>query len=211
MKEINGLYLVINPKQAEGELLEKLRKALQKGLGAVQLYNGWPQAFTHNDKLQLIKKIHAVCQAFNTPFFLNNEWELLKEVRAEGVHFDALPAGWPQQKKELGFDMITGLTLTNDLSVLDKLDALEIDYLSFCAMFPSASVGDCEIVDPKNVALTLKNVDLPVFVSGGVTPENIAVFETLPISGVAVISGIMNNSAPDEAVTAYKKALNQLT
>jgi thiamine-phosphate pyrophosphorylase len=211
MSVLNGLYLVITPKQSESELLEKLRKALQNGLGAVQLYNDWPRAFAHTDKLQLIQKIHAVCREFNTPFLLNNEWELLKDVRVEGVHFDTLPDGWPQQKKALGFSMITGLTLTNDLSVLGDLDTLEVDYLSFCAMFPSSSVASCEIVDPKNVAITLEKVNLPVFISGGVTPENIAVFKSMPISGVAVISGIMNSSAPDEAVTAYKNALNQFT
>lgn len=207
---LKGLYLVVNPKQSEKELLMKLRKALKEGLAAVQLYNGWPKDFTHENKLQLTSKINNLCKEFSTPFFINNEWRLLKEVEIDGVHFDELPEDWLQNKKSIGRPVYTGLTMTNDLSILENLGKLEIDYLSFCAMFPSASVGNCEIVHPKNVELTLQKVKIPVFISGGVTPENLKQFSEIPISGVAVISGVMNSENPSEAIINYKSELKKI-
>ena len=209
MKKLKGLYLVINPKQSEQELLMRLREALEEGIAAVQMYNGWPKKFTQENKVALLSKVKQLCEKHATPFFINNEWELLKEIALDGVHFDKLPEGWPSQKSTIDYDFITGLTMTNDLSILENVKPLQIDYLSFCAMFPSASVGECEIVDPKNVEATLNKIDLPVFISGGITPENVLKFKNIPVSGVAVISGVMNSKDPKNAVKAYKKSLTK--
>jgi thiamine-phosphate pyrophosphorylase len=207
---LRGLYIVVNPKQEEGELFEKLEITLKKGVAAIQLYNGWPTRFSHQNKVELTSKISALCKTFNTPFFINNEWKLLKEVDMEGVHFDELPKDWLEKKSTIGRSFFTGLTMTNDLSILENVKKLEIDYLSFCAMFPSASVGDCEIVNPKNVEQTLQKVSIPVFISGGITPENIHHFKNIPISGIAVISGVMNSEFPAEAISDYKKELSKI-
>ncbi|MEX1191473.1 MAG: thiamine phosphate synthase [Brumimicrobium sp.] len=208
--DLSGLYIVINPKQDEAELFEKLGTALEEGIVAVQLYNGWPNNFSHQDKVKLTSTMSALCKKYNTPFFINNEWQLLKEVDIEGVHFDQLPENWLEKKATIGRSILTGLTMTNDLSILENVKRLEIDYLSFCAMFPSASVGDCEIVDPKNVAFTLQKVTIPVFISGGVTPKNMHHFKNIPVSGVAVISGVMNSEFPAEAISDYKKELSKI-
>lgn len=208
--DLSGLYIVVNPKQDEAELFEKLSVALEEGIAAVQLYNGWPEGFSHQDKVRLITNISVLCKKYNTPFFINNEWELLKEVDLDGVHFDQLPNNWLEKKATIGRSVFTGLTMTNDLSILENVKRLEIDYLSFCAMFPSASVGDCEIVDPKNIESTLQKVTIPVFISGGVTPKNMYHFKNIPVSGVAVISGVMNSESPIEAISDYKKELSKI-
>lgn len=208
--DLRGLYIVVNPKQDETELFEKLEVALKEGVAAIQLYNGWPTHYSHENKIDLTSKISTLCKSYNTPFFINNEWELLKEVDMDGVHFDQLPENWLDKKASIMRPIDTGLTMTNDLSILENIKKLEIDYLSFCAMFPSASVGDCEIVNPKNVEKTLKTVNIPVFISGGITPENITQFKNISISGVAVISGVMNNEFPAKAISEYKKELNKI-
>lgn len=208
--ELRGLYIVINPKQEQTELFEKLEIALKEGVTAIQLYNGWPTGFSLQNKIDLTSKISTLCKSYNTPFFINNEWELLKEVDMHGVHFDQLPENWLDKKATILRPIVTGLTMTNDLSILENVKELGFDYLSFCAMFPSASVGECEIVDPKNVEQTLQMVNIPVFISGGITPENIPQFKNIPISGVAVISGVMNNEFPAKAISAYKKELNKI-
>lgn len=208
--ELSGLYIVVNPKQEETVLIKKLEVALKEGVAAVQLYNGWLTHFSHQNKVELTSKINTLCKNYDTPFFINNEWELLKEVDMDGVHFDQLPENWLKKKTSIGRPVLIGLTMTNDLTVLENVKALEIDYLSFCAMFPSASVGDCEIVDPKNVEETLQRVNITVFISGGITPEKMHHFENIPINGVAVISGVMNSESPAEAIAAYKTELSKI-
>lgn len=204
-----GLYLVINPKQEQIQMLSALEKALYEGLAAVQIYNGWPDGIRHEAKLALCKKVNKLCNRHNTPCLINNEWELLKEVPLAGVHFDFIPENWVLVRTEINRPFYTGVTLNNDLSLLPELEKLEISYLSFCAMFPSASVGDCEIVHPETVQKTLSRVNVPVFLSGGITPQNAGNFSRMNISGVAVISGVMNAKNPAKAVDEYKKTLSK--
>lgn len=205
--KLKGLYLVVNPKQEQVQLLHALEKALGEGLAAVQIYNGWPANFSQAAKKALCRKIKNLCAKHNTPCLINNEWELLKEIPLDGVHFDSIPQNWLLVRTQIDRPFFTGVTLSNDLSLLTDLEKYHIDYLSFCSMFPSASVGDCEIVNPENVKITLSRVDVPVFLSGGITPENLSKFENLKINGIAVISGVMNAENPAQAVQTYKQSL----
>ncbi len=207
--ELKGLYLVVNPKQEQVQLLHALEKALSEGLAAVQIYNGWPANFSQAAKKALCRKIKNLCAKHNTPCLINNEWELLKEIPLDGVHFDSIPQDWLLVRTEIDRPFFTGVTLSNDLSLLTDIEKYHIDYLSFCSMYPSASVGDCEIVNPENVKSTLSRVDVPVFLSGGLTPENLFKFQEMNISGIAVISGVMNAVDPSAAVQSYKKPLRK--
>lgn len=208
--DIKGLYLVVNPVQEQVKLLHALEKALREGIAVVQIYNGWPAHFTPEAKKALCLKIKTLCAKHNTPCLINNEWELLKEIPLDGVHFDSIPPNWLLVRTEIDRPFFTGVTLSNDLSLLTDIEKYHIDYLSFCSMFPSASAGDCEIVNPERVKTTLNRVDVPVFLSGGISPENLFEFQEMNISGIAVISGVMNAQDPASAVKAYKKSLSKI-
>jgi thiamine-phosphate pyrophosphorylase len=50
--------------------------------------------------------------------------------------------------------------------------------------------------------------DLPIFVAGGISPQNIIKLKKeTPFNGVAVISGILNAVNPQQKVKEYKDAL----
>jgi thiamine-phosphate pyrophosphorylase len=76
-------------------------------------------------------------------------------------------------------------------------------------MFPSTSAGSCTIVMPSTVREARGITNLPLFVSGGITPENILSLRKLtPFDGVAVISGIMSADDTSLKVRSYQDALN---
>lgn len=204
-----GLYLVISLKQEQVQMLNALEKALREGLAAVQVYAGGLDDMPERAQLLLCRKITDLCAKYNTPSFINNDWELLTKVPFDGVHFDSIPTNWLTLRAEIKRPFFTGVTLTNDISLLPEVKQADIDYLSFCAMFPSSSVTECEIVHTDTVKKTLNIVDIPVFLSGGITPENTTTFNQLNISGVAVISGVMNADDPAKAVREYKAALSK--
>ena len=77
-----------------------------------------------------------------------------------------------------------------------------------CAMFPSPSAGSCDIVMPQTVKQARGMTGMPIFVSGGITPENIQLLKKeTPFDGVAVISGILSAAHPQQKVKEYKDAL----
>jgi len=207
-----GIYLVIDPSLERSELLKKLKQALEGGIDLLQIWNHWPDGFTHQEKLGLIDEICRLASGYATPVLINEAWELLQESPLDGIHFDDTPSAGIVQQIRSGSDqeLLIGITCTNNLDQVQNAASDGFDYISFCAMFPSASAGDCEIVTPDTVRSARQLTTLPLFASGGITPCNLPQLTALDLDGVAIISGIMSADSPEAAVRQYRSTLNQL-
>lgn len=206
-QKLNGIYLVVDPSMDHNKLLDKVEQALEGETSIVQIWNHWPDDMSDYDKEQLITYLTEVAARYDVPVLINDEWEFLKSTPLDGVHFDAVPENINQIKEEIGRDFIAGITCSNDLEVVKWAENNSFDYISFCAMFPSPSVGSCEIVEPETVRKAREITSMPLFLSGGITPDKIGDLEDLEFDGVAVISGIMKDKNPREKTSDYKQAL----
>lgn len=202
-----GVYLVLDPGMPQ--ILPKVKDALEGGASALQIWNNWPASFSLTDKYALIQDIVEVAAVYRVPVLINEEWQLLKETELAGVHFDSVPADYESIKAAIGRDFICGITCSNNLEVIQWASQNRLDYVSFCAVFPSPSAGSCEIVAPDTIREARKITSMPFFLSGGITTENIEQLKELDFSGVAVISGILSADSAREATAAYKQALNK--
>ncbi len=206
-KNINGgVYLVIDPATQIDHMLFKLEQALKAGLAAVQIWNNWPP---EADKLQVISRVSELCKAYRAPLLIdNNEELLLQYAELDGIHFDGIPRDYPKIQKAVDRPFLAGVTCSGDLEVVRWAHEQQLDYISFCAMFPSPSAGTCTIVMPEVVKKARELTNIPIFVSGGITPDNISSLRhRTPFDGVAVISGIMSAPDPQKAVQLYQNAL----
>ena len=201
----SGIYLVIDPSMEEQILLEKLQVVLTKKMAAVQI---WDNFQAEQNIVELIQKIHSLCAQHQIPLLINNRWEYLQTTGLDGVHFDEIPANLDKIKKEINTDFIIGLTCGNDLSHVKWAAKHNIDYISFCSMFPSSSVSNCEIIDYDTVKKATLIFDKPLFLAGGIYPKNMKQLDGLKFDGIAVISGIMNAEHPDKAIDEYYENLN---
>lgn len=206
-KDFGGVYLVVDPSVEQVLLLDKAKQALDAGVRIVQIWNNWPENLNCEGKEQLIMDIRNLTARYHVPVLVTEEWELLKTTRLDGVHFDEIPGDLERIRSEVGREFITGLTCENDLERVKWADQNDVDYISFCAMFPSPSVSSCEIVRPETVRKAREITGLPLFLSGGITPDRIAELADLDFDGVAVISGIMNSDKPGQSARAYQEAL----
>lgn len=209
-KTQRGLYLVLDPSMEKNLLLDRLREALEGGVQLLQIWNNWPIGFDKEKKSELVQSITDIARPFEVPVLINEEWELVGEHNLSGVHFDDIPEGFPLIKQKLPAGSIIGVTCSNDLHVVEWADQHRLDYISFCAMFPSSSAGSCEIVTSETVQKARSLTDLPLFVSGGITPENLRGLRELDIAGVAVISGILSHEQPKEVALLYTNQLKEL-
>lgn len=206
-RKINGgLYLIVDPSIPKNILFAKLASALAGGVNIVQIWNHWPD---NVDKDQLISDIVTICHQHHVPVLINEDWNLLiKHPELDGIHFDQVPPDYHLNMQLTGRDIITGITCGNDLKKIIWAIADRLDYLSFCSMFPSASAGSCEIVIPSVIQKTRLLTDQPIFIAGGLNPENIVSLSgSLSFDGVAVVGGIMNAENPETAARSYLHAL----
>ncbi|WP_184544843.1 thiamine phosphate synthase [Mucilaginibacter sp. FT3.2] len=205
-KITGGVYLVVNPAMEKNLLLQKLSAALKGGLAAVQIWNNWPD---DADKLSWIEAVAGLTRFYKVPLLINQEWELLKlSPYLNGVHFDGTPAGFDAIRQAVGRPFLAGITCSGNLDHVNWAHHNQLDYISFCSMFPSPSAGSCDIVMPATVTQAQAITQIPIFVSGGITPENIlSLKQEISFDGVAAISGILSADDPEQKVKQYKDAL----
>lgn len=206
MKQIKGLYLVLDPSQDWPLLLGKLKEALQAGVGVVQIWNHWQKGIQEEDKISFCKSVLEIAESFSAPVLVNEDWELALKAKVDGVHFDQIPTNWDQVKEKLQHK-ITGLTVGNDLETIRWADQNQMSYISFCSVFPSSSVDTCELVHPDTIRQAESLTSLPIFLSGGIKPENLHLLQEFSYQGLAVISGILNQEDPKAATQNYLKQM----
>ena len=112
--------------------------------------------------------------------------------------------------RSLTYPFITGITCGNDFSKIEWAVENGMNYISFCSVFPSGSVDTCEIINRDIIRKARSFTNIPIFLSGGITLDNLSLLEDTGMSGIAVISGIMNANNTLESAQQYSKALHKI-
>jgi len=200
----NGIYLIIDPSMDRNILVSKLKEIIHEEISAIQIWDNFKR---NVNPIELINEILQLCHTKNIPLLINNQWELLKQTSLDGIHFDKIQNNILQLKNELNREIITGITCSNDLSLVKWADKNKFDYISFCSMFPSSTANSCDLVSFDTIREAKKITSMPVFLAGGIKPNNILKLNELNYSGIAVVSGIMNADKPILEIKKYKQNL----
>lgn len=203
-----GIYLVIDPSMEENQLLETLEKAISANPCALQI---WDNFKSQAQAFNLIYKIKSICIGTGIPILINNHPEWAELFRLDGVHFDELSAenssSIPKIKKQ---GKIIGVTINNDFELIQSAILAGVDYLSFCSMFTSSTSNSCELVNFEIIKRTRKLTKIPIFLAGGISPENISQLRSLNFDGIALVSGVMSAANPSQAISTYQHLLKNL-
>ncbi|WEK36961.1 MAG: thiamine phosphate synthase [Candidatus Pseudobacter hemicellulosilyticus] len=202
-----GVYLVLDPAREQRALLTITRQVLAGGIAVIQLWNHW---LPGQDKKAFISEVCTMAHEQGVPVLINEEWELVLDTDLDGVHFDEFPQSLSAIRQQAGRTLQMGLTCGNDLDRIRRGIDEGFDYLSFCALFPSRSANSCELVRPETIKAARQMSRLPIFVSGGITPENLQSLAGTGLDGVAVISGILDAPDPAGMVQQYKQSISNV-
>lgn len=203
-KITGGLYIVIDPSMDLDKVMEKLEWALSAGGALVQIWDNWPKGI---DRRYFVHEVSALCTFYDVPLLINNDWHLANSTSVNGVHFDNIPDNWEEVKMELKSPCLVGITCNNDLSTVRWAQENQIDYISFCSMFPSSTSNSCELVDFATVQEARKLVNIPVFLAGGIQLDTMHKIQDLDYDGIAIVSGIMTSDDPAKAAEQYVEIL----
>lgn len=196
---LKGLYLVV----PVGTPRERVEAALRGGVDVVQLWR--PRSIPHEEARRWGRDLCALTRRFGVPLLVHEDADLARALGADGVHLDG-DAPLPEAvRRELGGRALVGYTCGRGLLKAEWAERVGADYISFCALFPSPSAGEaCELVPLETVREAKRRLKIPVFASGGITPENVARVRETGADGVAVISAVLDAPDPEAAVRALK-------
>jgi len=201
LARLQGLYLVVNPSMPHRRLLDVVEKALKGGVDLLQLWRAWQN---RSEVKELAKELLNLAKHYGVPLIINKDLQLAKDVDAHGVHMDGYNVIPADARQVLNEQSIVGYTVGNDLKWLKWAEDVRADYVSFCSVFPTTSVAQCEIVPLDTIRSAKSSTHLPVFASGGINLGNAHLVLEAGVDGIAVISAILNAHDPEQAAKSFK-------
>lgn len=205
MKWNGSLYLIVDPVPGLKLVLPKIKDALDGGVDIIQIWDHWN---TQHPAEEFIIKVCSLAHDFGVPVIINTHWEWLENLPLDGVHFDEIPGNLTAIKKKIRRPFYVGITCGNSRDQIDWAIENGADYISFCSMFPSSTSNSCDLVDHDVVKRVSASTNIPIFVAGGITPQNLPALFALGINGVAAVSSIMDAPDTKAAAHGFKTVLN---
>jgi thiamine-phosphate pyrophosphorylase len=200
-----NLYVITNRHLcAPKPLLAVISEILDVGVKAIQLREKDLEDVT---LFKLAKPISDLCKTYNAHLFINNNTKVAVDVGAAGVHLPDIDVSIDKVKAESDSDFLIVCSI-HGIDAAKKREAEGVDFITYSPIYPTVTKPEYgPAVGVANLERLIKQINLPVFALGGVTPERVGECLGVGASGVAVMSGIMS---PIDAAQRAKKYLSAL-
>lgn len=155
-------------------------------------------------------RIQNLCKSYGATFMIDDHVELVKKVRAEGVHLGKNDMPVAEARKILGKDFIIGGTANTFEDVKMHYEA-GADYIG-CGPFRFTTTKKnlspvLGLEGYRSIVLQMKEkvIDLPIVAIGGITFEDIPAIMETGVNGIALSGTILQAADP---VAETKRIVN---
>jgi thiamine-phosphate pyrophosphorylase len=149
----------------------------------------------------------AVCRAHDVPFVLNDRPDLALEVGADGVHVGQDDAPVSLARRILGPDAIVGLS-THGRADLDATADQEVTYISAGPVEATPTKPGRPGTGLGYVSDASARSNVPVFVTGGVTPEKIPALTAAGVRHFVVVRYLTEAPDPRRAAQLLRQTID---
>lgn len=190
----------------EQTLYQQVESALKGGATCVQLRE---KQLGDADFLQEAIQIHALCQQYGVPLFINDNVEVALQCHAEGIHVGQEDMAAAQVRQRVGDEMMIGVSVH---SVEEALEAVRhgADCLGVGAAFSTHTKADVDVLSEGMMKAICDAVDIPVVAIGGIHKENLLRLKGTGVNGVALVSAIFGAEDIEAECRELKALAEQL-
>lgn len=154
-------------------------------------------------------RCREICNERGVPFIINDSPELALEVGADGVHVGQDDVSVSRCRSVLGDDAIVGLSTHQESELLAGVEE-PVTYLSAGPVEATPTKPGREGTGLGYASFAVERSPVPVFVTGGVTPERIAVLGAAGIRHFVVVRALTEAPDPLRAARALRDAIDAL-
>ena len=187
------------------DLASFLSACIDGGVDVVQLRDKQLEA---RPLLQRARVALTVCRDRGVPFVLNDRPDLALEVGADGVHVGQDDASVTLARRILGPDVIVGLS-THREEELEAALAEDVDYLSAGPVEPTPTKPGRPGTGLTYVTQASARASVPVFVTGGVTPEKVPTLSQAGVRHFVVVRYLTEASDARGAARSLRDAIDR--
>lgn len=206
--DIYTLYLVTDRfDYTDDEFFSIIEEACQAGVTLVQLRE---KKATTNRFFHLAQKVKTITDKYDVPLIINDRVDICLAVDAAGVHIgdDELPID--VARSLIGPNKLLGVS-ADTLERANEAQQLGADYLGIGAVFPSSTKADCETVSLDIVRQMNDRSALPSVAIGGINQDNITQLEKTGITGISLVSAIMQADNVSETTGQLLQQVRAIT
>lgn len=202
------LYLVATPRAhvAEEEFLARIGAAIDGGVDVLQLRC---KALPALPFTRLATRVATLARDAGVPFIINDRPDVALAVGADGVHLgqDDLPVEWA--RRILGGALVG--RSSHESAHAEQAISEGADYFAVGPVWETPTKPGRPATGLSYVrAVAQRDVIIPWFAIGGITPENIADVIAAGAQRVAVVRAVLDAPDPAEAAQQFVRALGQV-
>ena len=186
------------------DLLEFVQACIRGGVDTVQLRD---KVLDARPLLQRARQLKELCAPFGVPFILNDRPDLAYEAGADGVHVGQDDAPVSLARHILGPDAIVGLS-THGPADLKEAAGKDTSYISAGPVESTPTKPGRPGTGLDYLTLATTESVVPVFVTGGVTPERIPALAAAGARHFVVVRYLTESSDPQRAASALSDAIS---
>ncbi|MCF6767434.1 thiamine phosphate synthase [Thiotrichales bacterium 19S11-10] len=204
-KPIFPLYL-ITANCLDKDFEKKIILAIKGGVSCIQLRD---KELNKDQLLNIAKKLRRITNHYHIPLIINDDLSLVDKVKADGLHLGQCDIPWQVAREILGPNKIIGLSIENIDQAKENINA-DVDYFGVGPIFKTQSKKDAAPEIGYDGLKEISNIlsHKPLIAIGGITHDNFqALIKLKPISGIAIISSILNAYNPKDAAICFKRYL----
>lgn len=196
------LYLCVGMRD---DMASFLPDVIRGGVDIVQLRE---KIIPFRDQVGTATLMSSICREFGVPFIVNDDPTLALEVDADGIHVgqDDLPVS--EVRTLVGEEKIIGLSTHAEAEFTAGLTT-SADYLSAGPISATPTKPGRVGVGLEYAVTSTKRSDRPVYVTGGVTSENIASYVASGLRHFVIVRALTEAASPYEAARALRENLDE--
>lgn len=201
-----SLYLVSNrDNKTEKEFLNTIEEAIMGGVSIIQLRE---KETPTGEFFKIAIKLKQLCSKYDIPLIINDRLDIALAIDADGIHVGQSDMPATIARKIIGDEKILGVSAaTVDHAITAEKDGA--DYIGAGSIFPTKTKdADCISIDC--LKEIIGKVNIPVVAIGGLEENNINFLANTNISGISIVSAIMNSNNPKLSSQKLKKKFESL-
>ena len=194
---------ILKSEKPEKALIRIVSDLAENGLDVFQLR---AKSMKDNEIIDLIKDLSSATSNTRMRLCINDNVNVASKCNGlvDILHLGQSDMKPNEAKKMIGQNIEIGLSITNK-NQLDNIPNC-VNYLGVGPIFPTGSKNDASLPMGSNILREIINkTELPVVAIGGISLDDINDLFKLGVSGVAVISAILNEHNPIENFYKLKK------
>lgn len=197
-----GLYPVID--------IDFLMRKKIDPLSAVRTIRKFPVRFLQVrwKSSQSDREFYEICseirKVWRKILIINDRTDIALAVKADGVHLGDKDLPPERLRRVLPRGFIIGLS-THSLQEIKGANRKPVDYISFGSIFPTDTKGVPVPVQGREMLKKAVRISRhPLVAIGGIKADNIFEILDLPISGISMISGLLEGNIGENLVEIFE-------